>query len=895
MILQRLSFLIMVLCLVCPALAAQGPQAAPGTYDLEVSFDIPHSKVIGTVKADIQAGREVVFAAGDLNVTEVSINGKAVNFNVIKGTLKLLPSLSGSIAVKYEGVFKGATNPNDTNFGIVGNVIDGRGISLTDIWYPQPEGLRVYKLRAVLPGGYTAISEAEEIRKTAGKGGTEYTFEFPHPVGGISFIATNKYDEVKDRLGDIDIYAYFLRDDRELAKTYLDYTKKYLKLYEDLLGRYPYRRFSVVENFLPTGYSMPTFTLLGQEVVRLPFIVETSLGHEILHQWFGNSVYVDYGKGNWSEGLTTYLADHYYEEQKGRGWEYRKQILVDYASYVNEKNEFPLKDFRSRLDSASRAIGYGKAAMVFHMLRRKVGDDLFFSSLRDFINVERFRRASWDDIRKAFDRATGKDLGKFFTQWVDEAGLPAVGFGAYTMKQDGDKFNIGFNVEQKEKVYALDVPVTVHYAGDRKDKNSFAADQAESGVKITLKEMPEKTVMDEDYDVARRLTREELPPVLARLLGDEHILIALPVSKKEIYKDVIETFKAKGAAAKEPAQIGHDDIKSSALVILGSDNPVIAKLYGTPPIPPLARGGEGGVGFSVIIKENPWNFRKVAGIFDAVSKEELDAAFRKIFHYGKYSVLLFDKGKNIRKEIAGTQRGIKMEQREQPTVVETSSVKTLPDIIGNVSGKKIVYIGEFHDRFAHHDVQLQVIKELYRKNKRLAIGMEMFERPHQKDLDDYILAGKIDEREFLKRSEYFKNWGFDYNLYKPILDFARAENIPVIALNIRKEIVEKVGKSGMDSLSAEEKKEVPQHMDYSASDYRERLREIFEKHNNSKSRNFDFFFQSQILWDESMSQSIDDFFRRNPDYQKDGQLAVVVGSGHLAYGVGIPERTFRRN
>ena len=88
---------------------------------------------------------------------------------------------------------------------------------------------------------------------------------------------------------------------------------------------------------------MPTFTLLGRNVVKLPFIVRTSLGHEILHQWFGNSVYIDSNKGNWAEGLTTYLADHFYADQSGEGVDYRKQILIDYQSYVNIDNVFPLR------------------------------------------------------------------------------------------------------------------------------------------------------------------------------------------------------------------------------------------------------------------------------------------------------------------------------------------------------------------------------------------------------------------------------------------------------------------------------------------------------------------------------------------------------------------------
>src|SRR5208283_3804696 len=106
---------------------------------------------------------------------------------------------------------------------------------------------------------------------------------------------------------------------------------------------------------------------------------------------------------------------------------------------------------------------------------------------------------------------------------------------------------------------------------------------------------------------------------------------------------------------------------------------------------------------------------------------------------------------------------------------------------------------------------------------------EMFQRPFQKVVDDYI-EGRIDERAFLKGTEYFKRWGFDYNLYKPILLFARADKIPVVALNQRQELVNKVFRGGLDSLSEEEKKSVPSQMDFSDDTYRERLTKVFGEH-----------------------------------------------------------------
>jgi uncharacterized iron-regulated protein len=244
----------------------------------------------------------------------------------------------------------------------------------------------------------------------------------------------------------------------------------------------------------------------------------------------------------------------------------------------------------------------------------------------------------------------------------------------------------------------------------------------------------------------------------------------------------------------------------------------------------------------------------------------------------------------VKQKTEESERESTMEFKKEPTAVEVAGLKTLSQIIKEVENKKIVYVGEYHDHFSHHVVELQVIKGLFQKTPGIAIGMEMFQRPFQSVIDDYI-SGAIGEREFLKKTEYFSRWVYDYNLYKPILDFARAEKIPVVALNARREIAEKVAKGGVASLSLEEKKEIPQQLDLSDNDYRDRLKRVFGEHENSSEKNFDFFYEAQVLWDETMALSIDEYLRKSPDRQ----MVVIAGSGHLAYGSGIPKRAFRRN
>jgi aminopeptidase N len=843
-------------------------------YTLEVSFDMEASKMTGLATFPIKAGQEIRLDKGRLNLLSVTLDKEKIDISDRGGAVRIFSSKVGTIEIGFEGIFRSQGREETSS------VIESRGIFLTGTWYPKPDQMCHYHLRAILADGFEAVSEAETIEKTRKDDRTIFAFDFPHPLDGINLIATDRYKIVNERFNGVEIFAYFFPEDAHFIPTYMEHTKHYLKLYDNLVNKFPYKRFSIVENFLPTGYSMPTYTVLGQEIVRLPFIPETSLGHEILHQWFGNLVYIDYSKGNWAEGLTTYLADHLYQEEKGLGFEYRKGTLIDYQSYVNDKNEFSLKDFEGRTDEASKAIGYGKALMVFQMLKKMVGEERFQKAVNSFTDEMRFRRASWEDIQRAFEKYYQKDLAWFFKQWIDEKGLADLGLEDIEVKPSGPKFEVTFTIAQENRAYILDLPVALYSHGG-KVKNVFHLDEKKGHFKMLIDGIPERLVIDEDYDTARMLSMGEFPPVIERLLGDEQPILVLPLSETDTYEESIHAFRDKGARVSEPGSLTFKDLQSSSLAILGADNPLAKRLYGD-----VHTGG----GFSVLMKENPWNPGKVVGIFDARMKEEVKAAFYKVYHYGKYSFLAFDHGINVRKKIDESNRGITKKLLKLPEGVEISTLKTLAYITDHVTDKKIIYIGETHDRFSHHVMQLEIIKDLRRKGRKMAIGMEMFQRPFQKALDDYV-EGKIDEREFLKASEYFKRWGFDYNLYRPILQFARSEKISVVALNMKQEIVDKVFRGGLDSLSEAEQDSVPSQMDFSDDAYKERLEKIFQEHEDFKARNFNFFCQAQILWDETMSESVDQFLRVHPDFQ----MVVLAGSGHLEYGSGIPKRTARRD
>ena len=189
-------------------------------------------------------------------------------------------------------------------------------------WVPEfNDQLIQFAMEVQLPEGWEVISQgAGTSRSAAGTAqwDSQGLMEQVYLVGG----PLHRY---ADAAGAVETLVYLHDRDESLARKYLDATARYLEMYRSLIGPYPYGKFALVENFWETGYGMPSFTLLGPQVIRFPFILTSSYPHEILHNWWGNSVFVDYASGNWCEGLTAYLADHLMQEQRQAtaGAEYR--------------------------------------------------------------------------------------------------------------------------------------------------------------------------------------------------------------------------------------------------------------------------------------------------------------------------------------------------------------------------------------------------------------------------------------------------------------------------------------------------------------------------------------------------------------------------------------------
>ncbi len=220
-----------------------------------------------------------------------------------------------------------------------------------------------------------------------------------------------------------------------------------------------------------------------------------------------------------------------------------------------------------------------------------------------------------------------------------------------------------------------------------------------------------------------------------------------------------------------------------------------------------------------------------------------------------------------------------------------SSTTENAEVLAAIASKQVIYLGETHDSEADHAAQLNIIEFLSTQSE-IAIGLEMFQRPFQPVLDSY-LADEISEADLINQSEYETRWGYDWELYAPIIRYAKENQIPLIALNTPVEVTRQVAREGLASLSSDALTYIPPIEEIDTTDvaYRDSVASVFSAHGGAgHSLAFENFFAAQVLWDETMAQRIVMQLEADPDRQ----VVVLTGEGHIAYDYGIPSRVERR-
>ena len=238
----------------------------------------------------------------------------------------------------------------------------------------------------------------------------------------------------------------------------------------------------------------------------------------------------------------------------------------------------------------------------------------------------------------------------------------------------------------------------------------------------------------------------------------------------------------------------------------------------------------------------------------------------------------------------GKSGSVKQSSDNKVSVLDLNDIKPLDTILSNLQKHRTVFVGESHTNYAHHLNQLAVIKSVHKQaGKNTSIGLEMVQQPYQLFLDDYI-ASKISERAMLGGVEWYDRWKYDFRLYRPIFEYAKQNKIPLVALNIPKELTKRISKIGIKGLTSSERKQLPKVLDKSNPAYNARLEKVFSMHSRTSSKGFDKFFESQLAWDEGMAFAAAKYLKKNPSKR----MVILAGGGHIINREGIPSRLDRQ-
>jgi len=570
------------------------------------------------------------------------------------------------VVITYKGVLYDKPSTSQFSREYVANqstgVISEEGTFLSPdgLWYVGgDEKMTRFSVYTITPIGYESVTQGERISHEIKQDDLHVQWRNVHPADSL-ILQAGPYTIGEDEVDGVKIFTYFFKGGESLSNLYLRKSKQYIGMYNKLLGPYPYKKFAVVENFFETGYGMPSWTLLGKTVVRLPFIPDTSLPHEICHNWWGNGVFIDYSFGNWCEGLTVYCADYLLKKkQPGGDADYRRQTNRDYSSYVKDKNDFPLTEFRSRHNPATRAVGYGKAMMVFHDLQRKVGEEPFFRSLRRFMSDFRFQSAHWKDLLGVFESDHGLDLSGFFPQWIERSGAPELRLVDARSRAEDSGYGVSFRIKQESEPYVMNIPVLITTESGSVTENISLKD-AVGSYEFQVDSKPVRVEIDPGHHLFRRLFPEEIPPSIAKVFGAEKQIILLGdeenAEKLELYKEAAQMInRTKTAVIKLSKEVTAHDLTNVSVIILGE---LREKSKAAEWLRPLEKPmpwekalGEEKTAGSVLVYNHPGSRELAVMVIQGKGQSDILSIARKLPHYGKYSYLLFHGGKNVAKGI----------------------------------------------------------------------------------------------------------------------------------------------------------------------------------------------------------------------------------------------------
>ncbi len=536
--------------------------------------------------------RDTLFISSDLTVQKVISGEQALDYEISKNeevnyiTFKNLGEIN-DLEFFYEGKIyhpvaeRSLLQTHSFSRGIISDK-EGEGIFLpANTWYPfLSNDIADFKVEAVCDTSFLLITSGKESRDIINTN-YRYIWETELPNEGL-ILCGNRFKMAELKADSVKLRVYLLEDASSYSDRYLETLKTIYCQYSAMLGSYPFSSFSVVENFFPSGFGLPNYTVISSEVLKRPFITESPgvLAHEFVHNWWGNSVYNN-DQGNWCEGLTSYCTNYYWNILMGdslKATNFRYQIIKSFT-LLDENKRYSLKDFMYQYNEEDAVIGYQKGTLFFIQLSDLIGAENLHSSLKEFSKLYRGKNAGWKDLFKVINydsllSGNEKGLEEVQSSFTDSQ-IPLINIIGYTYKENLLQVKIKLN-----PVIPSRIPIRIITNQEIIDEAIFSGRDSIVYFEKRLNHPLLSIEIDPEYRMIRLLNEESLPFTISTLLSRKPKLILPEESKTNSSQQMFANMLQQAGMISEAVYYkSEDSLSIENTIIIGNqeNNPLFLK------------------------------------------------------------------------------------------------------------------------------------------------------------------------------------------------------------------------------------------------------------------------------------------------------------------------------
>jgi aminopeptidase N len=507
----------------------------PELVSIDVELDFAKKTVSGKCATRLRAVRRVTsldFDAVDLEVEKVEVDGKQAHFTNDSRTLRiglnrpLEADQRAAVAITYSAkprrglYFHGpdAHYKRPVQAWTQGQDEDSRH------WFPcldAPAQKAITEVKATFPAKFVALSNGEKLADAVkgGKRTVHYRLDRPHSPYLVT-LAVGELEEHTEQSDGVKLRTLFPKGKKADAIRCVGRTGQMVRFFEDLTGQqYPWGSYAqvFVTEFIfggmeNTGATTLTDSVLHDARAHIDYSAEPLISHELAHQWFGDLLTCrDWSHGWLNEGFATYSEVLWKEHADGQdeGDHQRRMDLELYLAEAGERYQRPIvaRKFDEPIDLFDRHL-YEKGALVLHELRTRLSDAEFRKAVRHYVASNREGAVETVDLARAIEQATGRNLDKFFDQYVMKAGHPSLKVSA---KWDGEHKWVRVQVNQQQaEPYAFTLRVEL-VSGGKKTIHPLECSQKEQVFRLEAAQEPAQIRIDPRRDLLATLEVEKAP------------------------------------------------------------------------------------------------------------------------------------------------------------------------------------------------------------------------------------------------------------------------------------------------------------------------------------------------------------------------------------------------